>query len=131
MATDYGLDVYCDGDLRPDMPKVSGRSLLIQRVRNGLETAPGTMDWDPQGVGWGYDIRLLINAKVRGDLRSEEQRIANQIERDDEVEKAEVEITTQTDGKLLVKCRIWDAAGPFALTLSVDQLTVDIINEGA
>lgn len=132
MATDYGLDVYCNGDLRPDMPKVTGRSLLIQRARNGLETAPGSMDWDPLAVGWGYDLRLLVNAKIRTDLRQEEQRIVNQIERDDEVEKAEVtSVFYQSSGALYLKCRIWDADGPFSLTLSIDELTVQILNEGA
>lgn len=130
MPTDYGLDVYCNGDLRPDMPKVTGRSLLIQRVRNGLETAPGTMDWDPLGVGWGYDARTLVNAKIRGDMRREQQLIQNQIERDDEVVKAAVTITNATENQLFIKCRIWDGEGPFPLTLRVDQLTVEILNEG-
>lgn len=125
---DYGTDIYCRGDLRRDMPTATGLVLLLNSLANRLETAPGTLAWDPQGADYGYDVRALVNAKIR-DANKIGRRVADELEKDDRVDSAEVAVTF-LDGSLELKCQVVaEEVGPFAFTLAVSELTVTVLTE--
>jgi hypothetical protein len=122
-------DVWCDGDLRPDMPMVSGRLLLMQDLRNRLETAPGTLAWDPLGKDYGYDLRALVNTKQR-DLKGITGRIVAEVQKDDRVDAAQCDAKWLSDSQIQIDITVDDGDGPFDFTLNVSALTVDLILQG-
>lgn len=111
------------------MPEVTGRQLLIHDLANRLETAPGTLAWDPLGTDYGYDVRALMNSKQR-DLNGITRRIASECEKDDRVESAEVVAEWTAENSIRIDIEIEDGDGPFPFTLLVSALTVSIINQG-
>ena len=130
MPTDYGTDVYCNGDLRPNMPEVSGRTLLIYDLRNRLETAPGTLSWDPLGADYGYDLRALVASKQRS-LTGITGRIAAEVMKDERVDSASCSASWESETQIRVGIEIDDGDGPFSMTLLVSSLTVDLLTKGA
>lgn len=126
---DYGDDVWCDGDLRPDMPEISGRLLLAQDLRNRLESAPGSLSWDPLGIDYGYDLRALINTKQR-DLKGITGRISSECEKDDRVDAATCTAEWTSDSSIRIDITVDDGDGPFPFTLNVTDLTVELLLQG-
>jgi len=128
MAADYGTDTWCEGDIRPDMRSASGRLLLRQDLACRLETAPGTLAWDPLGGDYGYDLRALVNTKQR-DLTGITGRIAAECMKDDRVDAATCVARWEGDS-ILVDITVTDGDGPFPFTIRVTDLTVEILKQG-
>jgi hypothetical protein len=123
----YGDDLAGVEDLTPDLAFVAGERCLLEALatrlctpRNGLLDAPG----------YGFDLRILLN-----DIFSAEQvqqQIVNELVQDERVEDASVAVRFDPQTQQgTVTCRVVGAAGPFTFTLSVTELTVELLREAA
>jgi len=111
------------------MPEVSGRTLLIHDLANRLETAPGTLGWDEGGADYGYDVRALLNTKRR-EPKTLTGRIVDELVKDDRVKSAKCTANWEGGDSLRLYITVTDGDGPFPFTLSVTNLTVDILTKG-
>jgi hypothetical protein len=57
-------DLHLDGDFLPEMPEVTGRTALVQRLIRRLTTQPGVLPcWQNQGInGSGLRIDVFIRS---------------------------------------------------------------------
>jgi hypothetical protein len=96
---------------------------LAQAIARRLTTPRGGLFYDSD---YGTDIRRWLNAAVQplGRIGFEVQ---NEALKDERVKRANATVTI-VGGTLNIDLKLVDADGPFTLTLSVNQLTVDIIN---
>ncbi len=111
------------GDFRPDMPLVSGRTALIHRLCVRLQTSRGRFTRWPN---FGTRMASFLLTKVPPTA------IASAAEseclKDEQVEDVKATAELQSDGRsLLLRLEIFDSAGPFKLTLSIDQAKLDLI----
>ncbi len=120
-TTDYGSDFSCITDLDAKLSTVSGPLVVGQAILRRYITPRGGLWYDPE---YGTDLRQFLNgARSRFAVAR-----ACELEalKDDRVQQAsaEVEITRDT---MTIVVRLTLADGPFALTVSVSSLTVEMI----
>jgi hypothetical protein len=127
-ATFYGSDTGCLDDLPLISVDVSAPYLVIgQRLARRLQTPRGALAFindDPNG---GLDLRQYVNAKVTPNFRALVQaEVKAECEKDEEVLSADVEVSFVAE-TLTVTIRVTANSGPFALVLTVRELTVEAI----
>ena len=125
-SPNYGSDLACTTDLDPTLRLVSGAEMMgqvcLRRLycrRGGLISAPNART---------LDARDFLNDGIRpGGLT----RIAGQCQAaildDPRVFDCVVAAEYTTDRRLLLTVRGTGSQGPFALTLSVNELTIDLL----
>jgi hypothetical protein len=128
MATFYGVDTFCLTDLQRVDVLVTDPALLIgQRLARRLTTprgALGLISDDPDG---GFDVRSLVNMKLTPTtLSTASATIAAEASKDEEVASCSVRMTSAKNS-LLITIDVISSAGPFVLTLNVNQLTAALV----
>lgn len=129
MATNYGSGT--DGWIS-DMPLVWAQTvdpirIVANRIARRLTTPRGALAYLSDDADFGWDVRQLINKKLRtSDILVAQGAIENEILKDEQVESATVAITPGAS-KVSVSISCDGATGPFTLTLVVGSLTTDLI----
>ncbi len=132
MTTDYGIDVWCDADLDPLLRNVTGERLMAQAMLHRLQTRPGMLLDDPT---YGFGLSDLLSEETSpAELASISARMENELEKDERVLSVDVKGTAiEEAGAFTYEFDITGhgAAGPFALTIGVDGVTVELLRVGA
>lgn len=139
-----GSDLAGIGDLTPQMSEVSGRTALAQSIARRLITPRGALIYD---ANYGYDLTGFINADVtQADVARIIPSVTSEILKDQRVINCSVSmqyvginqvqaaingIVTNPNpvplGAIVIAITLQDSAGPFTLTLSVTNVTVQIL----
>ena len=123
---DFGLDIAGVYDFDKSLTTVTGQRAVAEAVARRLITPRGGLFYDPN---YGYDVRLLLNnSMLQSDVYAVTAAIEAECEKDERVYDAQVSIkTTASLETLLISIKLQTSAGPFLLTLSVSNVTVDIL----
>ena len=122
-----GADINCASGLDPLFTLVSGRTALGQAIARRLQTPRGTLAWIGDTADYGYDVRQHLGDDLMPRLVS---MIASRVEAEalaDERVRAATATVTLHAGALRVGLQLADASGPFRLTLSIDAVTVTVL----
>ncbi len=122
-----GADVSCVSGLDPLFTLVTGRVALAQAIARRLATPRGTLAWIGDTSDYGHDVRQYLAESITPRLLTS---IAARVEAEalaDERVRAAVAAVTLVAGTLRIALTITDAAGPFRLTLSIDAVTVTVL----
>jgi hypothetical protein len=122
--TPLGSDLAGVLSLDYALTTVIGRQALAQAILRRLTQARGGLVGSP---AYGYDVTALIGATVPEQLI--EQRVMEQVVAEEEVEDASC-TATLTRNQLRIEVSVIDADGPFELTLTADELTVEAFVDG-
>lgn len=98
---------------------ISGRHALAQAILRRLTTPRGGLVGDPT---YGYDLLNAVGATETAS--SVESRTLEQVVAEEEVEEAKVAATFK-DGLLRVFIHVVDGGGPFDLTVTATDLTLE------
>jgi hypothetical protein len=132
LSTDYGTCLRCVFDLMGGTS--TGRQALAEALARRLMTDQGTLvpvgPEDTVSASYGYNLISLVNGRIKAaDLSQMSANIINQFRQDDRVQDALCEVTyISASGVLIINATIYDRAGPFPLTLSVNDVTVTILS---
>lgn len=127
---DYGRDLYCDTDMDASMTEVSGALMMAQVCMRRLYTPKGSLLSSPAENT--VDMREFLSTSV--DLTGREITGAKAVATsallaDPRVERVTVDPVYDPAARTLrLGITGYGAAGPFALTLAVSSLTVEILN---
>jgi phage baseplate assembly protein W len=125
MATDYGRDLWCVEDLNPAMVEVTGNLNLAQACARRLITPRGTLIDDPN---YGTDVRDWINDDVtQQQIATLQSAIVRELLKDERVLDVQVTVRFLTAGTLDIVIVLTGGNGPFQLVLSVDAVTVTLL----
>jgi phage baseplate assembly protein W len=106
------------------MGLVSGRTALAQAIIRRLTTQTGSL---PDFQNYGFDLSQLIGTTYsKSQIR---HAVASQVLLEEEVDDCTVDAEV-TDTTVKLSIAILDGEGPFDLTISVDDLTVEYIIGG-
>jgi hypothetical protein len=139
-----GSDLAGVNDLTPTMQECQGRVCLAQNLGRRLITPRGALIYD---VNYGYDLNQWINAdvsqadisQIQGYVRQEmlkDQRVISanvsaQYVGVSQVQAALTAIVAVPDpfpqGVIVLNIQIQDSLGPFTLTVTVDNVSVQLI----
>lgn len=126
----YGSDLWCEDDLREDMPEVDGTSTLVlaQALARRLDCPRGALPGDPD---YGIDLRSYCNrGTTAAEIRSLAGQINGELRKDDRVERVVVTVRPSSDGsQLAVQLEVTPvdpSVGGFALTLAATSAGVVI-----
>lgn len=124
MATNYGQDSSCVSDVGLFDLQITDPFILIgQRIIRRLTTPRGGLAAIGDDPGFGWDVRQLINAQLSpSSIVSYQAQIAAECMKDEEINAAAVTISG-TGGNISVSIQLTSSAGPFTLTLPVQNLT--------
>mgnify|MGYP006921332426 CR=1 FL=1 len=122
-----GVDVNAVDDLDPLFTPVSGRLAHAQAIARRLGTQRGTLAHIGESSDYGYDLRELLNEDTGARATFE---IASNVEREalkDERTQSARAIVTLVSGRMTVLLDLFDADGPFTLTLAASAVTVELL----
>lgn len=142
MSIDYGTDIsvtwrtetleFPDGSVRTQQawdaddgfPEVTGRPLLIEALLRRLVTVRGSLLGEPD---YGTDVRDWVNDDVdaAGAARLGAA-ISAELSKDQRVKSASA-VASFVDDILTATITVVDAAGPFKLTISIDEVSLKIL----
>ena len=122
-----GSDFAGGADLDPALSEQTGRRALGDAIVRRLTTPRGGY---PDFPSYGFDVATVIGRSLEPNVIA--QRVLEQVRAEEEVEQAAMDVTVSADGTTVqLDIRVVDGAGPFELTISVDDLGVTaIIPEG-
>ncbi len=126
---DFGSCWSCVSDLTMPSTMATGFQVVAEAIARRWQTPRGGLIDDPN---YGYDLSDFVN----DDLSKEElANIAHQAgaeaEKDERVLSCEVTVTFVTGGLLTVTGKVTTTQGPFALVVSVDQVSVSLLQVSA
>jgi len=130
---DYGSDISCVDDVDASLTSVDGETCFGQALARRISTPRRGLFYD---FDYGIDARRYMNRAHHPKVTSQavEQECLKD-ERTDEI-RAEVEHITpesedQTDppGTLRIELKVEGSEGPFNLTVGIDDLSVELIEE--
>lgn len=128
MATDHGTDFSCVTDLDAGLSTVSGRTCLLQAIARRLITPPGALLGSPD---YGYDCRKWINCTHPRPLGGIASAVAKEARKDERVLAAASNVEFDEDtNTMTIKFELLDADGPFEATISISEVTVELVLEG-
>lgn len=126
---DFGTDISDFPDLDPMMPEITGRVVVLEAIYRRLSTPRGSLFYD---LDYGYSLLDLLGEGI--DIRTLpiiETEIARECQKDERVTSAQVKCTYNSlTQSLNVAIVLQDGDGPFALVLSVDQVSVEVLQAG-
>lgn len=126
--TDYGEDVstFLDGDLDPYFRPLTGARVVAEAIVRRWTTPTGGLFFEP---GFGVDVRELASqAMTPQTVFTLGAQLAAQAEEDERVQSALVELSLDPrPRRLVVRGEIRTATGPFTLVVSVDRLSVELL----
>jgi hypothetical protein len=125
---EFGQDVstFVEGDLDPYFRPLAGPRAVAEAVVRRWTTPTGGLFFDPS---FGIDVREhLSRATTPSGTYTLASQLAAQAEEDERVQSALVEVSFEVQTRRLrVRAEIRTARGPFTLVLSVDQLSVELL----
>jgi len=132
MATDFGRDISCTTDLDPLLNDVTGNDLMVQVCVRRLFCRQGSCLSAPNAIT--LDVRDFLNGSLDLSQQSATQNISVQCQNallgDERILSCTVDATYTFATKLLaLQIQANGANGPFSLTLSVNQVTVQLIRQ--
>jgi hypothetical protein len=127
MAIDYGQDTFCVTDVPLIDTQVTDPAQLVgQRVARSLQTPRGSLAIINGDPNRGYDVRGLLLAKLSPQtIAAAQAQIENECLQDEQVQTASA-VVTSSGGNVVVSVSGTLAVGPFAFTLTVQQLTAQV-----
>lgn len=124
MTTPVAVDLDCVSDLGAAMSTVSGRTCLAQCLARMTITPKGRLIDDPL---WGFGVQQYLNdGATAADLAFIQRGLASAYLRDERVKTATVAVSFAAN-KLTIVALVSDAAGPFRLTIAVENATAAIL----
>ena len=128
MATFYGSDSYCLTDVQLiDLQVTDPAQLIGQRIARRLQTPYGALAAIGDDPDFGFDVRQLVNGKIRpADLGQVQALIRAEVLKDEQIESATVNVVG-ANGEITISIAAVIAAGPFSLTMNVNALTTDVV----
>lgn len=119
---DYGVDFSGVEDLDFNLTTVSGPTAVAQAIARELLTPFGTLFYAPT---YGNDVRRFLGAMITspGSIAASVEATAL---KDQRVENARARVTFINE-TLTIEMRVFLAAGPFDMTLSVDKLKAELL----
>ncbi len=129
--TDFGRDTLCLDSLRPGR-YATGWRLLAQRCYHRLITPRGSLRGGEDEANFGLDLGELLGDADSPALRASiPGRIANELQKDPEVDTVDVtvDVLTVAPGELrwTITISVTSALGPFDLVLAVSGVTVELV----
>lgn len=127
LDTDYGNDIDCVNDLTFAMATVSGTKMMAQAIARRVTTPRGGLFYNGE---YGWDLTALVSeaevspAEVNGAVENE---VLKDLRVDDVDVTSVFEAATKT---MTVDIVGHGSEGPFALTLLVSDVTVELLREG-
>ncbi len=119
---DATIDVDCDEDFKPDMPSVSGRVALGQRLKRRLTTKTGR--WPFANPDDGFDLLEMLLSKASTGWIADQVQI--QCLKDEQVESALAAIETTGSNSYFLRVALRDADGPFEFTMAINVATQEL-----
>ncbi len=121
---DYGNDTEAVSDLTFPRSQVEGEIMMAQAMARRLTTRRGGLFYAPD---YGYDLRQFLKGSVPP-TSVINGNIENELLKDDRV--ADVTAESTFNGTTL-EVRVFGngAEGPFDLTISIDEVTVELLRE--
>jgi hypothetical protein len=130
---DQGQDISCTDDLDPNLSWVDGLVSVQQALLRRYITPRGQLYRYPQ---YGFDLSRRIG--VEQDTSTTRQGIENEALKDERISKVNADVLfVDTDelvlstglplGSLVITISVVSSEGPFALVLSVDAVTREIL----
>ena len=134
MATGYGKAVYCYGanGLQPGRA-LTGKAAVAASIWRCMNTSKGALQGGREELGWGFDLRRLLGAPASSvTIARAPTDIEYELSKDERIAAVSAEVSYGEVGGLytatvLVTVTLVDEGETFALTLGVNELTVDII----
>jgi len=122
-TTDFGTDIR----IGKVVSTQSGIPNVVTAVINRLKTPRGGLFYDP---AYGEDVRMFLQASLSLPKIEEIQaKVKDQCEQDDRVTRAVVVVTSDpAPFKMKIEIKLFTEDGPFSLILSVDKITVELLN---
>lgn len=126
MATNFGTGL----DVKSGWPRLftyaSGYRNLGNNLCRRLQTVRGSLPWD---LDCGYDVRGLLRGTLSlADLYAAQAAIGAECEKDQRVQSASASIVyVPGAASLRITVAVETAEGPFTFVLSVDALTVALL----
>lgn len=124
MTFPLGSDFSCVEDIDANMTPVAGRLGLAQSVARRYISPTGSLFYDGD---YGDDIRRYVNSPGPTEMRASAA-AEGEAEKDERVDRADVE-AFKAGSELELKVVLTDGAGPFDLTISVDELSASLLIE--
>jgi hypothetical protein len=125
----FGVDVstFVADDLDPYFRPLTGPRAVAEAVVRRWTTPTGGLFFDPS---FGVDVREhLSRATTPGGSYTLSSQLAAQAEEDERVQSATVTVAFDVQTRQLrVRAEIRTAQGPFTLVVSVDHLTVELLD---
>lgn len=125
MSDEYGNDFAGATDLDAALRQSTGRQAVAECVARRLQTSRGALWYD---ANFGTNLTILVNGTVRTETIA--HMVQAEATKDERVEDASAAVTTTADG-FSVALTLFDADGPFDLTLNVSELRVELIYDFA
>lgn len=129
MAVFYGSDTHCvTGFDKIDVQVTSASILVGERVARSLQIERGALAAINDDPNRGFNVRSILNAKLSpASIGQYQQLVRNECLKDEEVLDATVTITPVSGGGVSIAISLTGAAGPFLLTMNVNQLTTTAV----
>jgi phage baseplate assembly protein W len=129
MVHPFGVDTDTFPDLDVTGRAVTGNRVVMIMALRRLTTPYGSLAYDRD---FGLDLREYLNDDLSdADLASLQAQVANEITKDERVERCSVVITLD-DNVMRVRISIAAADGnAFAFTLAISEVTAEILQEAA
>ena len=122
---DLGSDFRGILDVYQNLARASGRTALGEALCRRLSTPRGGLFYD---LDYGFDLRQFLSAAQPPPGFIESQVVAELL-KDERVLDVDVASVGFVGEALSLEVVVTDGAGPFALTVTVDQLTVKLLQE--
>ncbi len=128
MATFYGSDTFCLDDLPLiDTQITDPRVLIGQRIARRLSTPHGALGLIGDDPDAGWDVKQYVLAKMGPSAISvAKSQIVSECIKDEQVLDCDCQMSL-TGNSLGITLALTTAAGPFALTLNVNELTTQAV----
>lgn len=121
---DFGVDISALPDL--DFRLKSGLPNLAEAIARRYITPRGALWYAP---GYGLDLRRYLNEAMTPELLEEMRILVEQeAEKDPRVLLAEARVALEPGHRVRVALRLETDEGPFDLVLSVDRVSVEVLN---
>jgi hypothetical protein len=121
---DFGRDLSCVEDLDLMMTEVEGSIVLGQDLARRLSTPRGALLEDPN---YGRDLRqYLSRGMTPEELAALPDEIRGEVQKDERVEEAEVEIARSNANAFEVRVRGTASEGPFSFTFEAAAAAVTL-----
>lgn len=129
MATFYGSDTACITDLPLISTTITDpRQLIGQRTARRLTTPRGALGLINDDPNFGFDVRQYVNAKLTpSQIAGAAASIQDEVTKDEQIASATVEFAIGAAGAVSIEIAMQTLAGPFTLTLTVNELTTQLV----